>query len=681
MNFFEFNVLLQKHLATMFVYSKNLFVVNVDKDKMWNLYLDSFPKGTNEIFRKRREFDCSCCKSFIRQFGNVVAIKNNKLVSIWDFETNDSTYQPVINELSKFIHNNIIEDVFISKQQNFGTEKSREMKDDKIIVWNHFFVTLPKEYVFKGSDSVESEMAKYRDVKNVFKRSVEEISIDSVETILELISQNSLYKGEEWKSVLEKFLSIQKEYKNISDENKENYCWTKSIEVGPVIGKIKNHSIGTLLVDITLGVDLNDAVKKYECIVAPINYKRPKAIFSKKMLDDARKTVEELGLINSLKRRFATIDDITANNILFANKNISRLNNDSVFDKMSKEISTNVKNFDKIEEIQIDNFIKNILPNTRSIQVLLENNHISNMVSLIAPCDKNAPSMFKWNSYSWAYNGNITDSMKERVKSFGGKVDGVLRCSIMWNEKNDNNNDFDLHCIEPNRNEIYFGNRMPFIHASSGRLDVDIRRPFTETRDGIAVENITWSHKNKMPIGEYKFFVYNYSHNGGRSGFTAEIEFDGQIYSFNYDKELRQGQTVEIAKVILSKDEVFSINESIPSSVSSREIWGLKTNQFHDVSVLMNSPNYWDELTGNGNKHYFFMLDKCINNTRPNGFFNEFLKEDLLKHKRVFEALGSEMRVEDSNEQLSGVGFSSTQRNSIFCKIEGNFSRMLKINF
>jgi len=75
------------------------------------------------------------------------------------------------------------------------------------------------------------------------------------------------------------------------------------------------------------------------------------------------------------------------------------------------------------------------------------------------------------------------------------------------------------------------------------------------------------------------------------------------------------------------------------------------------------------------------MLDKCINDTNPNGFFNEFLKEELMVHKKVFEALGSEMKVADSNNQLSGVGFSSTQRNEIICKVEGSFTRTIKIIF
>lgn len=47
------------------------------------------------------------------------------------------------------------------------------------------------------------------------------------------------------------------------------------------------------------------------------------------------------------------------------------------------------------------------------------------------------------------------------------------------------------------------------------------------------------------------------------------------------------------------------------------------------------------------------------------------LRADLEKeHKRVFEALGSRAKAEYSDDQLSGLGFSSTSHNDVVVKVD-----------
>ena len=682
MEFLNFRNALQKNFAEMTKDATHLFEVAVDKDELWNLYLDSFPAGTNEIYRERREYDCSCCRHFIKTIGNAVVIKDNTVHTIWDVSGVGTTFQPVADALSAYIKAHAVTDVYVSQEKRIGTERSLErLENGKVNSYDHFFLELPDKFVFDKRRSAGDIKGGFRDTRNVFKRSLDEITEESVMTVLELISQNSLYKGEEWKAPLTEFLKYKKAYDKLAvAEEKENFAWEKSITAGVGIGRIRNHSIGTLLVNISEGMDLDTAVKKYEQIVAPTNYKRPKAIYTKKMLDDARKTIEELGYLPSLERRFATLDDISINNILFSNKDAQRRISDAgdVFASMEKDIAVNPKRFSGVEEVSAADFVKNVLPMAKEIEVYLENRHSANMVSLIAPKNPDAPTMFKWNNgFSWAYSGNITDSdIRENVKSAGGAVDGVLRFSIQWNEDGKDNCDLDAHCKEPSGSEIYYGSyKKPRFSPTMGQLDVDIIAP----QGNVAVENITWADRKTMKKGKYLFFVHQFS-GSVKSGFRAEIEFDGNIYRFDYQKKLRQSENVPVAEVTFD-GENFSIKELLPSSMSSREVWGLKTNQFVSVSVVMNSPNYWDEQDGIGHRHYFFMLKGCVNEEMPNGFYNEFLKNELMDHKRVFEALGSKMHVEDVEDQLSGIGFSATKRNDVLVKVKGTSERVIRVKF
>ena len=682
MEFIEMRDKLMQHFNEIVKDVDRLYEVNVDKEEFWNLYLDSFPVGKNEIYRKRRDHDCSCCRQFIKNIGNAVVIKNNQVETIWDFRTDDDTYQPVLDALSSYIKSHAVSDVYVSKFKKIGTlQNFEEFENGQMHEWSHFFVELPDRLVDKSARSKGEIQGEFRDARNVFKRSLDEINMDALDTVLELIDSNTLYRGSEWKAQLRKFRDLKKEYEKLTDVEKHLFAWEKAATVGTSIGKIRNHSIGTLLVDVSEGMDLDKAVSRYEKIMAPENYKRPKEIFTKRMLDDAKKTIEDLGYMDSLPRRFAKLDDITVNNILFSNKDSAKriTGAEDIFASMENDVVSNPKKFSKVEEIPVEKFLSDVLPSVREVEVYFENKHADNMVSLIAPENRDAKSMFKWNNnFSWAYTGNMADStMKERVKSAGGRVDGVLRFSIQWNDidTGHDNNDLDAHCITPNRDEIYFGKKGDY--TTLGNLDVDIQYPCKD----VAVENITFPDKKRMTPGTYTFYVHQYANRGGRNGFRAEIEFDGQIFSFDYRNELRQGERVYVAEVILNKNGKFSIKEKLSSNVSSKEIWGLKTNQFVPVSVICFSPNWWDDQTGNGNKHLFFMLNGCINDEEPNGMFNEYLKDDLMKHKRVFAALGSKMHVKDCDDQLSGIGFSMTKRNDLIMKVKGNTERILKIKF
>ncbi len=655
--------------------SKNqtkLFQVTVDRDKIWDLYLLNFDEAT------RQEHNCNCCKSFFRQFASIVTIGKDNVKQtmfdniVWDDDIEE--YKKSIEAVRKYIHSLPISDIFLNDFDKLGTDKNKDSKRE--IVWKHYQIILPKELIFRNKDQIDTVKGTHRDNKNVLKRSLDELTIDAIDTIVELINQGSLYRGEEFKGMVGEFQKLKTQYSKVPNDLKDNFCWVKSNEISQALSRIRNTSIGTLLIDLSEGKELDVAVSAFERVVAPTNYKRPTALITPRMVEDAKKTIKELGFENSLERRFATAKDIAINNLLFVDRS-SDLKD--IFDELQKDVMVNPKSLTKVEEVSIEDFITKILPTSKSVEVLLENKHLNNMVSLVTAADKEAPSMFKWNNpFSWSYTGGITDSMKERVKAAGGKVDGVLRFTIQWNEDGKSIVDLDAHAWEPKGEHIFYsagyrkdsGNRRT---PMSGQLDVDMINPRT-----VGIENITWSDESTMKEGVYKFAVHNF--NSARTdGFRAQIEFNGEIHEFNYPKMFNG--TIQVAEVTYSKANGFTIKSLIESSsaLTSKEKWGVKTNQFVKVKSMLLSPNHWDNKVGN--KHYMFILEGCEADEKPRPFYNEFLKEELNTNRKVFEVLGSKVPVAECAGQLSGVGFSDTQRNHIIVKVNGAFKRNLKITF
>jgi hypothetical protein len=334
-----------------------------------------------------------------------------------------------------------IADAFYHFQRTAGTDKSFEQITDQVLTWNHFFVNIKPEYVLPNKE-IATRLGEIRQARGVLHRSLVEITDDAIATVLDLIAQNSLYRGEENKFAVSQFQILKGQFNRLPDSEKELFSWTVR-DISSVI-KIRNTTVGTLLTDLSEGKDLEASVKSFESKVAPTNYKRPTSLITKSMVENAKAQLEALGLTSALQRRFATEADLTINNVLFADRKTKLVGD--IFDAITPGSAP--KNLDKIEEIPIEKFIADVLPRITSLEVMPENSHDGNFVSLIAPSDPTAGALFKWNNnFSWSYAGGVADSIKERVKAAGGVVSGDLCCRLSWF----NRDDLDAVCNAPNR--------------------------------------------------------------------------------------------------------------------------------------------------------------------------------------------------------------------------------------
>jgi len=306
----------------------------------------------------------------------------------------------------------------------------------------------------------------------------------------------------------------------------------------------------------------------------------------------------------------------------------------------------------KAEEIDIDTFIASVLPKTTALRLYLDNGLMGNFMSLTAPAHDGSNSLFRWNNdFAWSYDGNVTDTIKEKVKRAGGRVENVaMRVSLAWY----NHDDLDIHVLEPDGTHIYYANK-------ASKLDVDMNAGSGTTRE--PVENVRWVSKPRD--GTYKVWVNQYCRRESVDvGFEVEIETGNGVENFRYEKGV-QGQ-VQVAEITVKNGMVQSVkaSASVIGGSSAREQWGLKTQGLIRVNSLVLSPNHWSDHAF-GNKHWFFILDGCKNPLPTRGIYNEFLHPRLETHRKVFEVLGDKTKCPVSDDQLSGVGFSETRKDRV----------------
>ena len=702
-----------------------LFRVALTGKEIWHLYLGAFTPEEDPMFRdpNSSSHNCNNCSNFIRRYGNIVAVDNNgKLMSIFDVEA-DGDFVNVARILTQSINISPIVDVFFEtftelNAMNYekcsmskpvfrlGLDKNIKrytaeeaakygvVKEDEIRTFNHFHLDIPTKFIDNSKKSVESIMGGYRDKYSVFKRAMEEISLDTLKLVKDLINQGSLLDGATHTEALQVFIT-QKETRDkmVSIGTPiANWYWVATYDMHERIAKFKNTLIGVLCSELSEGEELNKACQSWNKRVDPANYMKVTAPFTEKQRQAAMSFVVDNGYGESFNRRVANIDDIKVSEILHANVGKGDIKSVSIFDGVKATKTQHKRSqFDGIEEVTIDKFMADILPSCTAVDAFLENRMSGHMVTLTTATNPDSKPMFKWsNPYSWTFNGNLAgkSQLTEMVEAKGGRTDGAFRFTHSWNELEPNQSLMDLHVFMPGCTvpsigggpDVY-GRRVGWNNRkdglSGGTQDVDYTN--AAPKGYIPVENITFPDKSKMPEGKYTCKVHNWNFRvtGGRG--KAEIAFDGNIYQYEYPAT-KHHEWITVAVVTL-KDGKFSIEHNLPiANETSKEIYGLETNEFHKVKLVCLSPNHWGD-NQIGNKHYFFMLDGCKSPVDIRSFHNENLIPDMLQHKQVLEALGNKVSVESLDNQLSGLGFNATVKDELIVKLSGSFKRVVKIKF
>lgn len=614
----------------------------VDGIDLYASYLAAFPEGTNPIFRTNTEHDCSCCKGFIRNMGGVVAIADGEKQSIWTCDGLPEPYATVAQAMDALVQQLPIKGVFRTKERGFGAAHTYDQAEHR---WYHLHGAVARRH---QSSRPDEDRGTRGTTAQVLRRGLDELRPEALDTVLGLIDANALYRGAEHERAVREFASLQRAYRGAA--RPELQVWAS---LDSPAARFRNTVIGTLVQDLSEGVDLERAVRAFETKVAPTNYKRTTALVTPRMVDQALATLADLGLEQAVERRFARIDDVAVTDVLFVDNAVRDQMKGGLRAALLDAAAQRPAEARGATPITMDAFLRDVVPQSRSIEVLFKNRMQGNLVSLTAPVHPDAGRLFKWsNNFGWSYQGEVTDTIKQRVKRAGGNTGAALRVSLAWS----NFDDLDLHANCPD-GHIYYGSK-------GGILDVDMNAGHGTTRE--PVENLSWSRPKD---GDYTIFVHQFAKRETSAvGFTLQVECSGEIQQFSHSAGLPSEKRVQCIALRMTKgvmSELRLLSPGLTGGNLSTTVWGVKTETFVPVATLMTSPNHWDGAGGIGNKHWFFMLKDCRNPDPARGIYNEFLRGDLEPHRKVFEVVGQKTRCAPTEDQVSGLGFSSTRADEV----------------
>lgn len=620
----------------------------------------------------KQEYTCRACKHFVDRFGGLVFIKDDGTTesAIWNIENIPGMFIEPITQMKEIVESAQVQDIFVSDYVDLGTYDTNG--------FHHFSVKLPRVMIntsrVKNASQVSAEKA---EDYGMLKRALEKYSMSQIDQALNLLESGSLYRGSSYVAMCKWFKETKEKIASINDQPQHtNMIWKYAATAPNGFTHISGSMLGTLLDYIIDGDDFDTIKRKFETNMSAENYRRSQSAPTQRAVESAEKLIEKLGLADSLRRRYAKLDELPENEFIWKSKTEKKEEvKTGVFAGVQTKTTDSNETKSVIPQVTMtwDKFRKTILPTADKLEVKVDGTtHLMGIVTAAVPESEN---IMNWdNTFSWYYQSGIDSVIRERLEAKGAKYEGCeIRCSLIWNTRTD----LDVHCICPDGVEIYFGHK----NHGYGSLDVDAN---VNGETVTPVENIRWA-TGTAPEGRYKFFVNNYTNRATQNPYKLELEVNGKIYTYNgnliSDGSRRNTDVVFEFDYKHGEDPKFTANSK---KTETKETWGI-SNGFSEVVAIIPSPNMWGENPyKRSGEHTFFLLKDCKDMTGGvgRGFFTEMLKGDLQEIRKTLEAYTASTPIEGEDEASAcGVGYSKDKEWNLIIKVTtGNTVKMIKVD-
>jgi hypothetical protein len=350
---------------------------------LFDTFLDNVPQ------EDRQYHTCSCCRNFVNRFGDVVTIDEvgRPVSAMWDLDDTPEYYKPAVSAMLRRIESQRVKTPFLSSELTWGSPVTG--------VWRHMSIVPDKEHIYKRSTMTAGQkMAELREDFKTMITALGEFNEPMLEQAVKLLKTDSLYRSEKVLGAAEWLLKLRRDY-DATVRYRPNILW-KAVATAPAgFCHPRSSMIGTLLEDIAAGMNYNDIERRFKAKMSPLVYQRPQAAPKAGTIAQAEKVVEQMGIANSLKRRYALVEEL---NCIWIKKKTAQAKKDGngVFGHLAPREAVQVKDM-LLPAITVtwDKFQRTVLPGAERIQCYIHNSR-SNYGAFTTAVDGDAPPILAW---------------------------------------------------------------------------------------------------------------------------------------------------------------------------------------------------------------------------------------------------------------------------------------------
>lgn len=422
---------IRKSFETALSLNEPLFTTSAEN--LYDIFLANLPE------EGRQCYNCNACRNFVDRFGGIVTITDGGflLPVMWNFKCPEF-FEKAFYAVRDIIINSKVTGVFIPDSKRLGIPRTG--------VWSHMYVDVPKKIIYKNRlKTAYQESAEKKEDFKMLMRALQTYKLSTIETAVNILSSDVLYRGEKTLGVAKWFLNVKMTVDRLN-RTYANIVWKKVATAPEGFCHISSSMIGTLLDDIEAGYEFDEIKRRFEEKMNPTKYQRPQAAPSVGNVKRAEEIIAKLGLEKSLKRRFARLEEIPT---IWKPR-------ESKSNDISTGIFAGIKTKESLQEkkpiiipgstkMTWEKFQRTVLPNAIKIELKTKYAANDSYAAIVTAEYPDAPPIILWdredmrNTFSWyLYAGGSSANRWCLLNNSYVEVTGITYQPNMWYEHYNN---------------------------------------------------------------------------------------------------------------------------------------------------------------------------------------------------------------------------------------------------